>query len=71
MKSASAKRAPSIQNLTSQAALSHPTRDRAADGLRAQVQSARPQVATLDEARAEFEASWKQWKAWAGMEEIA
>jgi len=28
-------------------------------------------VATLDEAKAEFEASWKQWKAWAGMEEIA
>src|SRR4051794_11822486 len=27
------------------------------------------QVATLDEAKAEFEASWKQWKAWAGMEE--
>src|SRR4029078_10432501 len=24
---------------------------------------------TLDEAKAEFEASWKQWKAWAGMEE--
>ena len=28
------------------------------------------QVATLDEAKAEFEASWKQWKAWAGMEEV-
>jgi hypothetical protein len=28
-------------------------------------------AATLDEAKAEFEASWKQWKAWAGMEEIA
>jgi hypothetical protein len=26
-------------------------------------------VATLDEAKAEFEASWKQWKAWAGIEE--
>ena len=25
------------------------------------------QVATLDEAKAEFEASWKQWKAWAKM----
>jgi len=24
-------------------------------------------VATLDEAKAEFEASWKQWKAWAAM----
>ena len=23
------------------------------------------QVAKLDEAKAEFEASWKQWKAWA------
>ena len=23
-------------------------------------------AATLDEAKAEFEASWKQWKAWAG-----
>ena len=29
------------------------------------------QVATLDEAKAEFEASWKQWKAWAGLEEIS
>jgi hypothetical protein len=29
------------------------------------------QVATLDEAKAEFEASWKQWKAWAGMQETA
>ena len=29
----------------------------------------RNRVATLDEAKAEFEASWKQWKAWAGMEE--
>jgi hypothetical protein len=28
------------------------------------------QVVTLDEAKAEFEASWKQWKACAGMEEI-
>jgi hypothetical protein len=27
-------------------------------------------VATLDEAKAEFDASWKQWKAWAGMEEV-
>jgi hypothetical protein len=27
-------------------------------------------VATLDEAKAEFEASWKQWKVWAGLEEI-
>jgi len=27
------------------------------------------QVATLDEAKAEFEASWKLWKAWAGLEE--
>jgi hypothetical protein len=27
-------------------------------------------AATLDEAKAEFEASWKQWKAWAGMEEV-
>ena len=26
-------------------------------------------AATLDEAKAEFEASWKQWKAWAGLEE--
>ena len=25
-------------------------------------------AATLDEAKAEFEASWKQWKAWAGLE---
>ena len=25
---------------------------------------------TLDEAKAEFEASWKQWKAWAGMEDV-
>jgi hypothetical protein len=25
--------------------------------------------ATLDQAKAEFEASWKQWKAWAGLEE--
>jgi hypothetical protein len=24
-------------------------------------------VATLEIAKAEFEASWKQWKAWAGM----
>jgi hypothetical protein len=28
------------------------------------------QAATLETAKAEFEASWKQWKAWAGMEEI-
>ena len=28
------------------------------------------QVATLDQAKAEFEASWKQWKAWAGMDEV-
>ena len=27
-------------------------------------------AATLDEAKAEFEASWKQWKAWAEVEEI-
>ena len=27
-------------------------------------------VATLEQAKAEFEASWKQWKAWAGMEEV-
>lgn len=27
-------------------------------------------VATLEAAKAEFEASWKQWKAWAGMEEV-
>ena len=24
---------------------------------------------TLDQAKIEFEASWKQWKAWAGVEE--
>ena len=29
------------------------------------------QVATLEAAKAEFEASWKQWKAWAKMEEVA
>jgi hypothetical protein len=29
------------------------------------------EVATLDAAKAEFEASWKQWKAWAKMEEVA
>ena len=29
------------------------------------------QVATLEEAEAEFEASWKLWKAWAGMEETS
>jgi hypothetical protein len=28
------------------------------------------QVETLEQAKAEFEASWKQWKAWAGMEEV-
>ena len=28
------------------------------------------QVATLDLAKAEFEASWKQWKEGAGMEEV-
>jgi len=28
------------------------------------------QVATLETAKAEFEASWKQWKAWAKMEEV-
>ena len=28
-------------------------------------------AATLDQAKAEFEASWKQWKAWAGMEEVS
>jgi hypothetical protein len=28
------------------------------------------QVPTLDVAKAEFEASWKQWKAWAKMEEV-
>jgi len=27
------------------------------------------QVATLEIAKAEFEASWNQWKAWAGLEE--
>ena len=27
-------------------------------------------AATLDQAKAEFEASWKQWKAWAAMEEV-
>jgi len=25
----------------------------------------------LEAAKAEFEASWKQWKAWAKMEEVA
>jgi hypothetical protein len=29
------------------------------------------QVATLEIAKAEFEASWKQWKAWAGVEEAS
>ena len=28
------------------------------------------QVATLEVAKAEFEASWKQWKAWAKLEEV-
>ena len=28
-------------------------------------------AATLEQAKAEFEASWKQWKAWAGMEEVS
>ena len=28
-------------------------------------------VATLEVAKAEFEASWKQWKAWAKMEEVS
>jgi hypothetical protein len=28
-------------------------------------------TATLDEAKAEFEASWRQCKAWAGMEEVS
>jgi hypothetical protein len=28
-------------------------------------------VATLEVAKAEFEVSWKQWKAWAGLEESA
>ena len=28
-------------------------------------------VATLDQAKAEFDASWKKWKAWAGLEEVA
>ena len=27
-------------------------------------------TATLEQAKAKFEASWKQWKAWAGMEEV-
>jgi hypothetical protein len=27
-------------------------------------------VATLELAKAEFEASWKQWKAWAKLEEV-
>jgi hypothetical protein len=29
------------------------------------------QVATLEVAKAEFEASWKQWKAWEKLEEVA
>ena len=28
------------------------------------------QVATLEVAKAEFETSWKQWKAWAELEEV-
>ena len=28
------------------------------------------QVATLEIAKAEFEASWKLWKVWAGLEEV-
>jgi hypothetical protein len=28
------------------------------------------QVATLETAKAEFQASWKQWKAWAKLEEL-
>jgi hypothetical protein len=28
------------------------------------------EVATLEIAKAEFEASWKQWKAWAKLEEV-
>jgi hypothetical protein len=28
------------------------------------------QVATLELAKAEFEASWKEWKAWAKLEEV-
>jgi len=28
-------------------------------------------VATLEVAKAEFEASWKQWKAWAKLEKVA
>ena len=28
------------------------------------------QVPTLEQAKAEFEASWKLWKAWAKMEEV-
>ena len=28
------------------------------------------QVVTLEIAKDEFEASWKQWKAWAGLEEV-
>ena len=28
------------------------------------------QAVTLEAAKAEFEASWKQWKSWAGMEEV-
>jgi hypothetical protein len=28
-------------------------------------------TATLEAAKAEFEASWKEWKAWAKLEEVA
>ena len=28
------------------------------------------QVATLEVAKAEFEASWKRWKSWAKLEEV-
>ena len=27
-------------------------------------------AAMLDQAKAEFEASWEQWKVWAGVEEV-
>jgi hypothetical protein len=29
------------------------------------------EAATLNAAKAEFEASWKQWKAWAKLEEVS
>jgi hypothetical protein len=28
-------------------------------------------VVSLEAAKAEFEASWKEWKAWAKLEEVA